>query len=151
MLEILFMILEFSFKWSYITLGLSWLNFMVASLPHSRRFLLASAMTILQIDFPQEQDWKHLTQQPKTSTFNNVASLNYKWQDPSLTLSKRLFDTTQGVSYWRVQSKFALTDRNVQVRFCWKVVLEFWDLYIYGTTTSFYVSGDFLIFSLIFA
>ena len=22
-------------------------------------------MTILQIDFPQEQDWKHLTQQPK--------------------------------------------------------------------------------------
>ena len=43
----------------------SWLNFMVGPLPHSRRFLLASAMTILQIDFPQEQDWKHLTQQPK--------------------------------------------------------------------------------------
>ena len=32
----------------------------------------------------------------------------------------------QGVSYWYISFKLTLTDRNMQVRFCSKVVLECW-------------------------
>ena len=44
----------------------------------------------------------------------------------------------QGQSTQTVFSKLALRDRNMQVRFFWKVVLKSWDLRNFGTTTSFH-------------
>ena len=43
----------------------------------------------------------------------------------------------QGVSYWSVPFKLTLADRNMQVRFCLKVVLESWDWIFLGITTNF--------------
>ena len=43
----------------------------------------------------------------------------------------------EGVSHWFVTFKLPLTDRNMQVRFCLKVVLESWDSIFLGITTSF--------------
>ena len=44
----------------------------------------------------------------------------------------------QGPSWQTGFFHLALTDRNTQVRFCLKVVLKFWDLRNFASTTSFY-------------
>ena len=43
----------------------------------------------------------------------------------------------QGVSHWKVSFKMALPDRNMQVRFCWKVSVYSWGLEIWISSTSF--------------
>ena len=47
-------------------------------------------------------------------------------------------DDVQGPSWQAGFFELALTDRNIQVRFCLKVVLEFWDLRKFADTFSFY-------------
>ena len=49
----------------------------------------------------------------------------------------RKSNIVQGPSWQSVYFKLSLMDRNVQVRFCLKVVLEFWDWIILGIITSF--------------
>ena len=44
----------------------------------------------------------------------------------------------QGVSEWTDKSKWSRTNRNMQVRFFLKVVLESWDWGIFEITTNFY-------------
>ena len=50
--------------------------------------------------------------------------------------------TLQGVSYWSVPFELTLADRNMEVKFCLKVVLESWDWIFLGMTTSFQKSND---------
>ena len=47
----------------------------------------------------------------------------------------------QGVSHWNVSFKMALTDRNMQVRFCLKVSVYSWGLEIWVSSTSFQKSS----------
>ena len=47
----------------------------------------------------------------------------------------------QGVSYWSVPFKLTLADRNMEIKFCLEVVLEFWDWIFLGMTTSFQKSN----------
>ena len=51
-------------------------------------------------------------------------------------LSSVLF-LLQVVPHWNVLYKLALTDKNMQVRFCLKVALEFWDCIFLGNAASF--------------
>ena len=46
--------------------------------------------------------------------------------------------TVQGVSEWTDKSKWSLTDKDMQVIFCFKVVLISWDRGILEITTNFY-------------
>ena len=61
------------------------------------------------------------------------SSVSKNW---SSKISK--YSPTGSASTQTVFSKLALRDRNVQVRFFWKVVLKFWDLRNFTSATSFY-------------
>ena len=54
---------------------------------------------------------------------------------------KLCFRYLQGISLWNVSFKLTLRDRNIQVIFCLKVVLESWDWIFFGITTSFHKSN----------
>ena len=74
--------------------------------------------------------WGHLHSHEK---------LNHKFNTCTncLNASRVFLFYIQGVSYWSEPYKLNLADRNIQARFCLKVVLEFWHYIFSGIITSF--------------
>ena len=60
---------------------------------------------------------------------------------PSPLFASPVTPLLQGISLWNVSFKLTLTDRNMQVRFCLKVVFECWDWIFLGITISFQKSN----------
>ena len=54
------------------------------------------------------------------------------WSSPPSIMTLVNYKKPQGVSEWTDISKLSLTERNMQVRFCLKVVLKSWDWKIFG-------------------
>ena len=55
------------------------------------------------------------------------------WRKAFLVFSPVL----EGISYWNVFYELTLTDKNMQARICFKVILTFWDYGIWLSSTSF--------------
>ena len=79
------------------------------------------------------------------ANFNLLLKLRFSWIEVHAYTNSNeirpLFSfgfLLQGISYWNVKNNLSPTDRNMQVRFGLKVVLEFWKGEIFGITTNFY-------------
>ena len=65
------------------------------------------------------------------------SDLTWELNEKSYEKWTRITIIVQGVPYWSVPFELALTDRNMQVRFFFNVILESWDDIFLGITTSF--------------